>query len=91
MAGKLAAKIAFVDRIWCWQSAVVNVFRLFVLYLHVALKENSPVQEPEKLHRERALVAVVVLLAAALAVLTWVDLPILERLTSPHYIEIHLD
>jgi len=64
---------------------------LFALYLHVALKEDSPVQEPEKLHRETPLVVTVILLAVALALLTWIDLPILERLTSPHYIEIHLD
>jgi len=64
---------------------------LFVLYLHVALQKDSPVQEPEKLHRENALVGTIILLAVVLAVLTWVDLPILERLTSPHYIEIQLD
>ena len=61
---------------------------LFVLYLHVALKTDSTVQEPEKLHRETALVVTVVVLAVALALLTWIDLPILERLTSPHYIRL---
>lgn len=61
---------------------------LFVQYLHVALKKDSPVQQPEKLHKERALVWTVMILALVLVVLTWVDLPILERLSSPHYIEI---
>lgn len=64
---------------------------LFVLYLHVALKKDSPVQAPENLHQERALVAMVVILGVILALLTWIDLPILERLTSPHYIEIGRD
>lgn len=64
---------------------------LFVLYLHVALKRDSPVQAPEKLHREKALVTTVIVLAVILALLTWIDLPILERLTSPHYIEIGPD
>ncbi len=64
---------------------------LFVLYLRLALKRDSPVQEPEKLHREKSLVVTVILLAVALALLTWIDLPILERLTSPHYIELRLD
>ena len=64
---------------------------LFVLYLHVALKEDSPVQVPEKLHKERALVWVVIILALTLVLLTWIDLPILERLTSPHYIELQFD
>lgn len=61
---------------------------LFVLYLQIALKPDSPVQQPERLHRERVLVAMVVVLVVVLALLTWIDLPILERLSSPHYIEI---
>ena len=61
---------------------------VFVLYLQVALKKDSPVQEPEKLHREPALVVTIVLLAVVLILLTWIDLPILERLTSPHYIKL---
>ena len=61
---------------------------VFVLYLQVALRKDSPVQEPEKLHREPALVVTIVLLAVVLILLTWIDLPILERLTSPHYIEL---
>lgn len=34
-----------------------------------------------------ALVALVTLLALALALLTWLDIPALERLSDPHYIE----
>jgi hypothetical protein len=49
------------------------------------------VQAPEKLHREKALVTTVIALAVILSLLTWIDLPILERLTSPHYIEIGRD
>ena len=30
----------------------------------------------------------VALLVVVLVLLTWIDLPILERLSSPHYIEI---
>lgn len=61
---------------------------LFVLYLRVALKENSRVQSPEKLFHERALMLTVTALALVLVVLTWIDIPILERLTSPHFISI---
>ena len=64
---------------------------LFVQYLHLALRDDSPVQEPHTLHRERSLVVTVVVLAVALALLTWIDVPILERLTSPHFIEIRFD
>jgi len=64
---------------------------LFVMYLRVALKENSRVQEPERLLREKSLVAMVLILVLALAVLTFVDIPALEKLSSPHFIEIGVD
>lgn len=64
---------------------------LFVSYLRVALKQDSRAQAPEQLFRERTLVALVGLLAVVLALLTWVDVPMLEGLTDPRYIEIHLD
>jgi hypothetical protein len=64
---------------------------LFVMYLHVALKEDSTVQAPEKLFRERPLVLTVIVLTLTLVVLTWIDIPILERLTSPHFIRIGSD
>ena len=64
---------------------------LFVSYFRIALKQESTAQAPEGLFREKALVAIVVMLAVSLVVLTWVDIPILDRLTSPHYIAIPLD
>lgn len=64
---------------------------LFVMYLRVALKDDSRVQAPEKLLQERALMLTALILVATLAVLTWVDIPVLERLTSPHYIRIGTD
>ena len=64
---------------------------LFVSYFRIALKQESSAQNPESLFREKTLMLVVVLLALAVVVLTWVDIPILERLTSPHYIEVDLD
>ncbi|MEE8139100.1 MAG: UbiA family prenyltransferase [Thermoanaerobaculia bacterium] len=61
---------------------------VFVDYLKVALREESPAQAPEKLFREKTLLALLALLIAVLGVLTWVDIPSLERLTDPHYIEL---
>ena len=61
---------------------------LFVSYFRIALKRESPAQAPEGLLREKSLVFLVILLALTLTILTWVDIPILEDLTSPHYIEI---
>lgn len=64
------------------------VAALFGVYLAVGLRERSAAQAPERLFRERGLWVVMALLIASLVVLTWVDLPVLDRLTSPHYIEI---
>ncbi len=61
---------------------------LFAAYLRVGLKPGSSAQTPEKLFKEKSLMATVALLAVALAILTWVDVPALERLTTPHYIHL---
>ncbi len=62
---------------------------LFGSYLAVGLRENSRVQSPETLFREGRMMALVVLLVALMLLLTWVDIPWLERLTEPHYLELH--
>ncbi len=64
---------------------------LFGTYLRLGLKPSSRAQAPETLFREKSLVLVLVLLAIALTLLTMVDLPFLERLTTPHFIQIDLD
>lgn len=64
---------------------------LFAAYLHVGLKPDSTAQRPERLFREPALMAVALLLVGILALLTWVDIPILDRLTDPHYLRLGHD
>jgi 4-hydroxybenzoate polyprenyltransferase len=64
---------------------------LFAVYLEVGLKPGSSAQAPEKLFKERRLVTIAVLLGVVLVVLTFVDIPVLERLTDPHFIELSLD
>ncbi|MFQ5350179.1 MAG: UbiA family prenyltransferase [Thermoanaerobaculia bacterium] len=61
---------------------------LFVVYLGVGLKRDSSAQTPERLFREKDLIGVVLLLVVALVILTFVDLPFLDRLTDPHYIRL---
>jgi 4-hydroxybenzoate polyprenyltransferase len=61
---------------------------LFVVYLRIGLKRDCSAQRPERLLREGGLVSVVLLLVVALAILTWIDLPFLDRLTDPHYIRL---
>jgi 4-hydroxybenzoate polyprenyltransferase len=68
--------------------ALPVVAALFAAYLRVALKPDSTAQAPEKLFRERTLMGLAVLLVAVLALLTWIDLPWLEKLSSPHYIRL---
>ncbi len=64
------------------------VIALLVSYLSLGLKTKSPVQTPEVLWRQRRLMGLLAFLVLAFAVLTWVDLPFLERLAEPHYIRL---
>jgi 4-hydroxybenzoate polyprenyltransferase len=61
---------------------------LFVVYLRVGLKPQSSAQTPERLFRERSLITAVVLLILAFVILTVVEIPLLGRLSDPHYIEL---
>lgn len=61
---------------------------LFVLYLALGLQPESAAQAPEKLWRERGVVWAMTVLIAAFLVLTWIDLPLLDRLTEPHYLRL---
>ncbi|MFN8026206.1 MAG: UbiA prenyltransferase family protein [Acidimicrobiia bacterium] len=50
---------------------------IMAMYLHLSFKPDSPVENPEKLYRERGLMVVLVLTVAAMALLLFVDLPFL--------------
>lgn len=60
---------------------LVAVF--MAMYLHLAFRPNSPVEHPEQLYRERALMGVLVLTVAVMTVLLFWDLPFLADLFSP--------
>jgi 4-hydroxybenzoate polyprenyltransferase len=64
------------------------VIALFGQYMIMAMTPGSTAQKPEKLFRERGLVALVVALTAAFLLTTFVDVPILETLAVQHYIGI---
>jgi 4-hydroxybenzoate polyprenyltransferase len=53
---------------------------LFSWYIRMGLNEDSAAQHPEKLLRERSLMAYVLLLAVVMAVLFVVDIPVLHKL-----------
>lgn len=56
---------------------------VMALYLHVAMKDNSAVQQPEHLYREPALMAAVVFAVALICALLAVDLPVMQRIFTP--------
>jgi 4-hydroxybenzoate polyprenyltransferase len=53
------------------------------MYLHLAFRPDSPVEHPERLFRERALMVVTVLTVVLMTVLLFVDLPFLVDLFEP--------
>jgi hypothetical protein len=57
--------------------AVPFLCGLYCLYLHLSYKEDSAVQKPEKLYRERGLMAYIFFLIVLLALLLTVDIPFL--------------
>ncbi len=68
--------------------AMPIMFVLFAYYVMMAFNEDSAAQKPEKLYKEKKLLAIVVLFIAALAILTVVDIPILHSFTSPYLINL---
>ena len=68
--------------------AMPFMFMLFVYYLYIAFKEDSAVQKPEKLYKEKKLIAYVVFLVILFAVLTIVDVPMLQIFQDPYLIPI---
>ena len=59
---------------------------LFGHYLALSMEPDSTAQRPEKLFKERALIALVGLLGATFLLATYVDIPTLELFTGQRYI-----
>lgn len=68
--------------------AVPFMFALFIYYFIMAFDFDSAVQKPEKLYKERKLMALVLALIAVLILMTFIDVPFLSALTSTQYIAI---
>lgn len=64
------------------------VIALFAHYLALSMQPQSSAQKPEKLYKERTLIALVGLLAAAFLVATYVNIPVLEALSTQQYIRL---
>jgi hypothetical protein len=55
---------------------------LFVWYLGIGMRPESAAKDPEKIYREPRFVSFVLLLCALVAVLFFVDIPLLNVLTN---------
>jgi 4-hydroxybenzoate polyprenyltransferase len=68
--------------------AVPFLCGLYCLYLHLSYKEDSAVQKPEKLYRERALMAYILFLVVLFVLLLTVDIPFLSIFLSTNLLQI---
>ena len=59
---------------------------LFGHYLALSMEPDSAAQRPEKLFKERALIALVGLLVVTFLFATYVDIPALDIFTGQRYI-----
>lgn len=68
--------------------SVPILFVLFAYYIMLAYNDDSAVQKPEKLYKEKGLLSLVAAFAIALVVLTAIDIPALHAFISPRLIQI---
>lgn len=66
--------------------AIPVVFLLFGYYLYIAHKPDSAAQKPEKLFKEKKLMILVCVLVVLFAVLTVVDIPVIEVWEKAFYL-----
>jgi 4-hydroxybenzoate polyprenyltransferase len=64
------------------------VIALFAYYMIIAMRAESSAQRPEKLFRERGLIALTILLSAAFLVTSFVHIPMIDFLAVQQYISI---
>ena len=64
------------------------IIMLFAHYLRLSLRSGSVAQKPEKLFREKSLMGISSATVLALAVLSFVDLPVLHGLSEPHFLTV---
>jgi len=64
------------------------IVALFAHYLALSMRSGSVAQKPEKLFRERSLMAIAGATVVALAVLSFVNIPALQGFTEPHFITV---
>ncbi|MCM1049025.1 MAG: UbiA prenyltransferase family protein [Clostridiales bacterium] len=68
--------------------AMPALFALFAYYITLAYNDDSSVQKPEKLYKEKGLLSIIAVIAVLLVILTVVEIPILHKFISPYLINI---
>ncbi|MBQ8591931.1 MAG: UbiA prenyltransferase family protein [Lachnospiraceae bacterium] len=66
--------------------AMPVMFVLFAYYIMMAFNEDSAAQKPEKLYKEKKLIAIIVVFVILLAVLSVIDIPMLHLFSAPYLI-----
>lgn len=59
------------------------VAMVMTAYLHLAFQPDSAAQQPEKLYRQRGLMAALAVCAGAMVLLSFVDVPWVQELFPP--------
>lgn len=68
--------------------AIPILLLLFSYYLKLSFEEDSVVQKPEKLYKEKKLLGIVLLFAIAVLVLTFIDIPGVNAFHNPIILEL---
>lgn len=64
------------------------IILLFAHYLALSMRSGSVAQKPEKLFREKRLMVISVATVAALALLSFINLPALQEFSEPHFVTV---
>lgn len=87
MSATVALSLFIVKYRMEYMIALPFVIALFVYYFMLSYKEDSVVQKPEKLYKERNLFILILVIVALLLVLTFVDVDILHVYHHPLELE----
>jgi len=61
---------------------------LFAYYLYMAMQTISAAQRPEKLHKDKKLMSILVSLILVLILLAFIDIPYIEKLFQSRFMEL---
>lgn len=77
-----------------YRTELILSFPLFALlfsyYLYMAMQKASAAQRPEKLHKDKTLIMILLLLIFVLIILSFIDIPQIERLLKSRFTEVNL-